>query len=343
MPELLATLAAEPLVDDVERRVGMLPALQQSHAAQRGFGIVAGKPHEQLAPGQAFAVDQREALEGHVRAEVGHERIDADRAGLRTGDGGRMPHLGAVADLEDQRAVGLTATAAAAQARFRHPNLGAGADDDERAEEAGGRRLHRGGVDDLDGLDEFGARRHLDHHAVLHHGHVEREDGVTLAETAGGEQVDQLRPSLSENIGQRAHGGALRQRVGQRRHEGPIDDDEPAAAEVRAPGQLLVEGAERGLLRLGRERKRVAHHRAQVRVMPCLDAAMRQAGGGEGAEGFLAQVANGLGAGQLALGRAIGVGQGHLGIGAGGDDACRHEAHSAAVFVTRSRLVTKSP
>ena len=42
-------------------------------------------------------------------------------------------------------------------------------------------------------------------------------------------------PAFGEHVGQRAHVGALRQRVGQRRNERAVDDDQAAAAERWPP------------------------------------------------------------------------------------------------------------
>ena len=219
-----------------------------------------------------------------------------------------------------RQTVGLAGAAAATQARLADRHVGPCPHHDQGAVEPRGRRLCSRRVDDLDGLGQLCTRRDLDHDAVLHHRRVEREDGIALAEILGGEQVDQVgTPSPSTSASERTvapSGSGIRQRG----HEGAVDDDEPAAAEARPSRQLLVDRAKRALVRLGRQRKSLAQQRAQIGVMPGLDPAVRQAGGGEGPEGVVAQVTHGFRAGKPCLGRDIGIGQRHFGVGAGGDD-----------------------
>ena len=98
--------------------------------------------------------------------------------------------------------------------------------------------------------------------------------------------------SASETIGSSTTGAvavseatrAGRQRVAQLFDEAAIEQDQTSGAELLASGQRAGRSLDRGPIGGGRERRRVGHGRAQVRVVPGFDAPRRQAAVGEALE-----------------------------------------------------------
>ena len=122
------------------------------------------------------------------------------------------------------------------------------------------------------------AGANADHGAVAHECGVERDRNVACRRKLA-EMRHQFFIVLGERRGERSDRKPLLERsgVGQFRHEGAVDKDEPAGFAVaqertRAPGAGF-----RLRIRRACERLCVPHQRAQVGIFPVFDTAMRQA------------------------------------------------------------------
>ena len=182
-----------------------------------------------------------------------------------------------------------------------------------------------------------------DHRAVAHQRGIER-DGDIACRRQLAELRRERRIAIGERGGERTDRKPALQRgdVGQFRNERAVDEDEPAAFDIaeqfaRRLGARLGRGIGRA-----RQRLRLAHQRAQVGVLPVLDAAMRQAFLGEQVEGGLALRGDRVAAGQprprlriRLRQRGLRRGLHHLYVS--------HGVHSFQIVASRARLTPPPP
>ena len=255
------------------------------------------------------------------RPDLHHEGLEPQAAGLRIGQSQRVPDLGLVADFEDQGIVRLPDPAALPQTHLVEPDLGAGADPDERARETRRRLRGHRRIDKVDWLGDFAAGRDFDDDAVLHQGGIQGDDGVVGLGPGRGESCDNVGTPFSQRRGKRRHFHACRQPAGKFGREDAIDKQQALRGQA---DDLLAQRIDALPTRRRDDRQRLAHERTQIRVMPSFDAPMRQARASEGGESIFAHFCDRGGARQPGLGCRERLGKRRFGAGAGRNDLSRH-------------------
>ena len=261
----------------------MLAAVDQGGAANAGDGVLAVEIEEQLIAHHGAAGGEGEGVEARFGADRRRQRRDVQRLHAFADDLDVID-MRLVADEQFERGVDLIVASGRAFMALDQHGAGALLHDHERAHEARRRRF-RGDEDQMQRPFDGRAGADADDGAVAHQRGIER-DGDIACRRELAEFFRERRIVVGKRRGERTdrQPGFQRRGVGQFRHERAVDEDQPAAFDVAEQlSRRLRAGHRRGIGRSG-ERLGIAHQRAQVGVLPVLDAAMRQALAGEQVE-----------------------------------------------------------
>ena len=186
-------------------------------------------------------------------------------------------HLSVLSHHQLHRMVDLVVEFVRAFVTFHDGRMRALADDNQRAREQSS--CGRGGVDELqvNWPGNNGAFGDSDYRAVSHERSIERDRDV-VGRNHGAERADNLRIAGRERTG---HGndrqpGIEPGKIGQVGHECAVNEHEPLRVKSGQKPFGLARARDRGGIRRPGERLGVAHQRAQIGVLPFLDAPVRQ-------------------------------------------------------------------
>ena len=258
-PIELPARSARRRMDDLKGHVGPARTVEQRQSAERDLRLFADHPHEQLPAGKRSARNQREGVEFRALADLRDLAFEVEFRSILDDD--RMFQRRAPGERHRRQGVPLDARPGAQECLDKR-GARAGAEDDLRPRIERKRALAAHDLQDLDRPVDASALRHLDRTTAQSHRLGERDHRVVSVE----------RVAVPGRV--RCAG---RQGVAQLFDKAAVEHNQARGAELLASGQRSRRRLDRDPVGSGRQRRRVGHRRAQIRIVPGFDAPRRQA------------------------------------------------------------------